>query len=385
MQLRPLTSIRFLFALLVVVFHGEDTLKQGGFDDWPFVVRAIISHGYTGVSFFFVLSGFILAYSYRSKLNNVGDSVEFWRARFARIYPAYLVAFIIFLPIAIYTAILQDDFRIAFTTAALQLTLLQSWIPSAALRWNGPAWSLSVEALFYALFPLLFLKARPLSDKTLFGIAALAYLASQIGALIGWRYGPSLATTLNDWENLPKLSNEAITLFFMYFPLFRVPEFAFGMTLGILFTRSAPVGPLMRRFMIVLGCLGFGVGFVVLGPLVPGEMIADGLLMPFLGLLLVGLAYSPSRIFNHWIFVQLGEASYSLYLLHIPLWNWMSRADDHFGHWRTLSPLLFFFAYVAFTVAASVMSLHLIEIPARSAIRRWLRSPRRLMAEGSVS
>jgi peptidoglycan/LPS O-acetylase OafA/YrhL len=63
MQLRPLTSIRFLFALLVVLFHGQETLKLGGFDHWPLVVQAIISHGFVGVSFFFVLSGFILAYS----------------------------------------------------------------------------------------------------------------------------------------------------------------------------------------------------------------------------------------------------------------------------------------------------------------------------------
>ena len=55
MKLLPLTSIRFLFALLVVVFHGQDTLKLGGFDDWPLVVRAVVSHGYIGVSFFFVL------------------------------------------------------------------------------------------------------------------------------------------------------------------------------------------------------------------------------------------------------------------------------------------------------------------------------------------
>ena len=72
MQLRPLTSIRLLFALLVVVFHGQDTLEQGGFDSWPFVVRAVVSHGYVGVSFFFVLSGFILSYSYTCAVAEAG-------------------------------------------------------------------------------------------------------------------------------------------------------------------------------------------------------------------------------------------------------------------------------------------------------------------------
>jgi peptidoglycan/LPS O-acetylase OafA/YrhL len=92
-----------------------------------------------------------------------------------------------------------------------------------------------------------------------------------------------------------------------------------------------------------------------------------------LGLLLVGLAHSPSRVFNHPIFVQLGDASYSLYLLHIPLWSWMARSDGHLGHLAAQSPKLFFFVYVALTIAASLTSLHLIETPARLAIRRRLR------------
>jgi hypothetical protein len=95
--------------------------------------------------------------------------------------------------------------------------------------------------------------------------------------------------------------------------------------------------------------------------------------MPFLGLVLVGLAYSPSEIFNRSIFMQLGDASYSLYLLRMPFWDWMSRADRHLGHWHTLSPKLFFCVYVAPVIAASLASLYLNEIPARLVIRRTLR------------
>jgi peptidoglycan/LPS O-acetylase OafA/YrhL len=342
-------------------------------DDWPLVVRAVISHGYIGVSFFFVLSGFILAYSYRSKLNDAGDSAEFWGARIARIYPAYLLAFVVFLPIAIYSALLNADRGLTLLTAGLQITLTQSWVPYTALQWNSPAWSLSVESFFYALFPLLFLKARLLPTGKLIGMAAFAYVASQVGALIGWRYGPSLSIGINEGLHLPEPNDDSRMLFFMFFPLFRLPEFVFGMALGILFTRSPAVGVSMRRLMILMGCVGFGVGLVVIAPLVPGEMISNGLLMPFLGLLLVGLAYSPSRVFNHPIFVQLGDASYSLYLLHIPLWNWMARADGHLWHWQAQSPNLFFIVYVALVITASLTSLHLVETPARLAIRRWLR------------
>ncbi len=45
------------------------------------------------------------------------------------------------------------------------------------------------------------------------------------------------------------------------------------MTLGVLFTRTAPVGTLMRRLMILMGIIGFAVGFVLVAPLVPDQMI----------------------------------------------------------------------------------------------------------------
>jgi peptidoglycan/LPS O-acetylase OafA/YrhL len=373
MQLRPLTSIRFLFALLVVVFHGQDTLEQGGFESWPLVIQAVVSHGYVGVSFFFVLSGFILCYSYGSKLNKLRDSGEFWGARFARIYPAYLLAFAIVLPIGLYATLMNGESGLALLTAGLQLTLVQSWVPYTALQWNAPAWSLSVEAFFYVLFPFLFLKLKRWSPGKLLATAAAAYLASQILALIGWRYGSSISDAINEGLHLPGSNENARKLFFMFFPMFRLPEFMFGMALGILFGRSAPVGLAMRRWMIFVGCAGFIFGFVILAPLVPNEMIDNGLLIPFLGLILMGLARSSSRLLNHRMFVQLGDASYSLYLLHWPLWTWMARSDIHLWHWRAESPKLFFFVYVALIIAASLMSLHLFETPSRVAIRRWLR------------
>ena len=314
-----------------------------------------------------------MSYSYSSKLNEVRDSAEFWGARFARIYPAYLLAFVIILPIGVYATSINGGSGLALLTAGLQLTLVQSWVPYTALQWNAPAWSLSVEAFFYVLFPFLFLKLKRWSPGKLLAIAAAAYLASQILALIGWGYGASISDAINEGLHLPGSNDTARKLFYMYFPVFRLPEFMFGMALGILFGRSAPVELAMRRCMIFVGCVGFIFGFVIVAPLVPEEMMGNGLLIPFLGLVLVGLAHSPSRLLNHRMFVQLGDASYSLYLLHIPLWTWMAKTDIYLWHWRVQYPKQFFFVYVALVIAASLMSLHLIETPARVAIRRWLR------------
>jgi peptidoglycan/LPS O-acetylase OafA/YrhL len=146
-------------------------------------------------------------------------------------------------------------------------------------------------------------------------------------------------------------------LFYMYFPVFRVPE-------------MPPVPMVWRRIALLTGCLGFVLGFCAIAPIVPGEMISNGLLMPFLGLTLFGLAHSRSRVFNHPLFVRLGDASYSLYLLHIPIWNLMARTDVHLANIQSHSPNIFFLSYLISVICASLMSLRFIETPARRLIRK---------------
>ena len=92
-QLKALTSIRFLFALLVVLFHGLEPRPEA-LDVFPGLLKTVISHGYVGVSFFFVLSGFILSYSYAGRICQPGDATAFWWARgrphIARLLPGLL-------------------------------------------------------------------------------------------------------------------------------------------------------------------------------------------------------------------------------------------------------------------------------------------------------
>jgi peptidoglycan/LPS O-acetylase OafA/YrhL len=374
MQLRPLTSIRFLFAMFVVLFHGLDFLKHSGIAaNWPAIILAVISQGYIGVDFFFVLSGFILSYSYQNRLGHPKDSLAFWWSRFARIYPAYLFAFTVFLPIAIYSAALAGQSRLALFTAAFQLTLTQSWIPATALAWNTPAWSLSVEAFFYALFPFIFLRARLLSKQHLVFFAIAAYTLSQIGALVGWYIGPRVADWFNSILGFRELSPNDRDLFSMYFPMFRLPEFLFGTTLGVLFSRMPPLPTIWRKIALLTGCIGLGIGVIGVAPHVPDAMISNGLLMPFLGLVLFGLAYSKSKVFGHPLFIRLGDASYSVYLLHMPLWTWMQRTDFHSTHIQTSAPPIFFVLYLTSLICISLLSLKFIEMPARWLIRNRLK------------
>jgi peptidoglycan/LPS O-acetylase OafA/YrhL len=86
-QLHALTSLRFVAAALVVLFHYKAHLFAD--NGWPTPKLAEI--GYTGVTFFFILSGFILAYNYwQTDFSQSNNLIRFFQARIARVYPVYI-------------------------------------------------------------------------------------------------------------------------------------------------------------------------------------------------------------------------------------------------------------------------------------------------------
>ena len=171
-RLPALTSLRLFAAMMVVLLHLRGLkVMLGG----PLWLQKIASIGYVGVSFFFVLSGFILVYTY------AGHRFEprlFWRARFARIYPAYAFALVFSAPFFVLAINTFPFFAWAaqhFVLACLLVIgLLQAWVPLAALSWSMVLWSLSVEAFFYFVFPFALARLARWSHRQLFSAAASA-------------------------------------------------------------------------------------------------------------------------------------------------------------------------------------------------------------------
>jgi peptidoglycan/LPS O-acetylase OafA/YrhL len=145
-----LTGIRGILAGLVVIAHGFGRVEW--MDVTPWSKEMFLAFGHFGVVGFFVLSGFILMSVYRNREWTVR---EFGVNRFARIYPLYLFCLLFTLPIDFYSPGFQTDGR----EQALALTTVfqQSWLHFSNGRFNGPSWTLGVEFLFYASFPLLFI------------------------------------------------------------------------------------------------------------------------------------------------------------------------------------------------------------------------------------
>ena len=153
-----LTGIRCFAALNLVFFHFADPRSFGP-------LSPVVNGGYVSVSFFLLLSGFILTYNYADRAQQGALTARsFWSARFSRLYPVY--AFSLLLSAGTLALEVQAHTRFDFGLGLiLTPLLLQGWHPLLTNFWNTPAWTMSTEAFFYLLFPWLITRRRPRQVK----------------------------------------------------------------------------------------------------------------------------------------------------------------------------------------------------------------------------
>ena len=167
MRIEQLTFTRFIAAIAIVIYHFGKYCSIFNNDS----VNEIFRNSNLAVSYFFTLSGFvmIIAYSRRGKIK----WIDYYKNRFARIYPVYLLAIIAMVISTKIGSVNLDDL-------AYNIFMIQSWIPEKALSINYAGWSLSVELFFYMLFPFLFSFFTKKRMKTSFIIIVSFWLFSQI-------------------------------------------------------------------------------------------------------------------------------------------------------------------------------------------------------------
>ena len=209
-EIPALSGLRFCAALYVFFFHyGAGYSARHHF---PTAFTTFLTNGFTGVTFFFVLSGFILTHTYRDSLSGSADLRKYFVARFARMYPVYLLALLIAFPM----------WHKAVRPAEIvrMLTLTQSWGPSTSpLGYVAimQAWTLSVEMFFYLFFPLILYGVQRLNVRQLrWGIGILY-------CLIVLSIEPVLHVGMPLGALVP-----------LYLPvcILRLPEFVFGVFIG---------------------------------------------------------------------------------------------------------------------------------------------------------
>ena len=87
--LKALTGLRCFAAINIVLFHFSNP-------HWFGCLAPVVNAGYASVSYFILLSGFVLAYNYsaRARAGEL-DTIRFWKARFTRLYPIYLLSLLL--------------------------------------------------------------------------------------------------------------------------------------------------------------------------------------------------------------------------------------------------------------------------------------------------
>ena len=366
MRLEHLTFTRFLAALTVVFFH------YGG-NIFPFNIQPfdkIFQAGPIAVSYFYALSGFIMAIAYyRPKSPENFNKWKYWLARFARIYPVYFIALLL-----VFLANVKTMEGSAGTTLLLNLSMLQAWIPGYPLTINSPGWSLSVETFFYLCFPLLLLIIYRGGLRNLVLFSVILWVSTQL--LHAYLLNSSSYSEHN-----------ALHDFIYYNPLMHINTFIIGLLCGIYFKdkliqkKAASYNGL--ALLTVLVAIALLLMFQVNFKTWLGFNIdyTNGLLAPLFLLSIVLLAREQGKIahiFTHPWLILLGEASYSLYILQRPVYGIYNK---FIAIHLSVSEQWHFYFYLFFLIALSILSYKLFETPLRHWINTWYRSTQKTVVE----
>ncbi len=357
-RLDALTGLRCFAALNIVFFHFSNP-------DWFGPLAPVVNAGYLSVSFFIMLSGFVLAYNYapRAREGKLGKT-RFWLARLTRLYPVYLLALILGVQTFIgeYSAHTHAMF---WAGTILTPLLLQGWIPEIATFGNTPAWTMSAEAAYYLAFPWLAAIPRPAKLATQLWRLAGVWLLGLIPGMLYVIYNPDGIAHVDRFSSAPWLQALKFT------PLPHLPSFLFGVLLASLDDR-VEVLPRSGWLRPILGMIGFaGIYGILVDGHLPYALIHDGILMPLFGCLILGLSGTNflSKFFGFSAFVFVGESSYCLYLMHFNLWNLLHQSGilpalglARFDPWISYAIL----------VALGLAALHLVEKPAQKLLRNWM-------------
>jgi peptidoglycan/LPS O-acetylase OafA/YrhL len=340
-QLSHLTITRFFAACSILIFHfGSD---MPSYQRLPF--ELFFGSLNFSVSYFFVLSGFILyfVYSQKKKL----QVKQFFVNRVARIYPIYVLAWLLlsawaYFHFELLTPALQNHFWSSFLAGLL---LLQAWLGSRAQDINFVAWSLSVEAFFYSIFPFILPFFMKKSLKVLSAITFGLWLLTQVMYICF------------------KENNEFID----WFPLMHVSSFVIGVYIGRLYFTLRKIKINWAVIVLISIILKIVLNLIPL----TREYGHDGLLSPLTGFFIISFALLEGRIVEFLskpIFIFLGDISYGVYIMqYVGLYAFyrLTRPDFFWSmDWARNS---FLVVYVGLCALLFVY----VETPAREYLRKF--------------
>lgn len=332
-----LDAMRFFFALVVVLVHTI------GF-------KATLVHGAFAVDFFFVLSGFVLSHAL---INRPMSPLAFAWARIARLYPLHLVTLI--WVVVLVGGVRRDVPEYSPAALALHIGLLQGLAVLEVQSWNFPSWSISVEFLVNVLilYPIVAMRSVI--------AAAVIVLSSMVAIVLAW--GPVF-----DQFNLQKVYGTVLSGGLL--------RGVVGILIGyLLYEAHLLIRPRLDTARYVVAATIVEV--VVLSLLAFCLWTDDGrwelLPLPLSAVMVLQMATVPGRVseaLQSAPFPALGNMSYAIYLIHVPLFltflgaGLLPMPDTQFS--------LLWFVYCGLLLVLAAGSFRYVERPAQRRIMRLL-------------
>ncbi|MGK5554868.1 acyltransferase family protein [Actinomadura kijaniata] len=372
--------MRIVAATLVFIHHSTFQPLFSDQDVQKVYNKLAYNIGPISITFFFVLSGFVLTWTAKSH----DTAKQFWRRRIVKIFPSHIVVYAIVL-LLMFVA----GRAVRWPEAVVSLALLQAWVPSndyLLYAINPPTWSLSIELLFYLCFPLLLLLVNRIRPSRLWLYAWLSAAAALLLVpAVSWLFLPD-SPSISDVSpfSWPQM------WFNYFFPITRMGEFLAGMFLAkiLLAGRWPNVRPLYAVLLLV------GVWAATLP--MPLNLFEGGyhalFIMPIALVITAAAATDIAgrrTLFNSRVMVWLGEISYTFYLVHVTVLFSLQAAFNHqwgLGGMFTSRPFgtVAAFAFLVGAYLACVLAGWLVyALVERPAMRRWAR-PRRTLPSGTA-
>jgi peptidoglycan/LPS O-acetylase OafA/YrhL len=364
MEFYSLTITRFIAALCIVIYHGI-CLKQDVFPFNNVYLNKFFIHGNSAVIYFYLLSGFIMAVN--NDLENVNKK-KYWIDRFSRIYPVYFLGILIVIFFPMFGKIIDylTYHNITFSQAVflgfkdmvafiqlntkglfLNLFLIQSWFSDFRYAISAPNWSLSTEIFF----PII----KNFSKNTfLFGV------------IVVW----SLISLFFGYFGDDKFKNTDIQQI-INMPIAYIHIFLLGLTVGWWIKKSTFEERVkMRNFTLLISFL-FTLNYVFFDGFnsFHHTLMYQSVLFLWLILLVVSIKSEKVKSFlTRTEFLVLGDISYSLYILHLPISIYVSLVFSSLKY----SPTQVFYISTIISLASSYICLKFYEFPMRNLLKNHL-------------
>lgn len=339
-RLNVLQSLRFLAFLTIFVHHCAGIIN--------------INYGIAGlgVEFFFVLSGFLMAYNYWDKFDKKLTGKETWKFivnKVKKFYPLLILTILLKAPITLYKYYLEvgginlEYFGVTISRLIPSIFLFQSYIPNENYYYafNGVAWFLDVIVLCYLLTPWVINKIRKLNNKKLIIIMVVISISKLL-------YNSFVTPIFGEYEGYSNY----------IFPLYRFFDYMQGILLGGVLLRikdnkvNKTKMSILEIGIIILLMLGYHF-----------RLIADHRTNQEILSILIILIFAfesgcISKLLNNKVLVYLGTISMELYLVHQPIIKYFQFLSDKIGN-EVVSVICFIASFIVSLIISMILNKYL--------------------------